>query len=188
VLPSEMNSSPDWSPDGRRLVYTSIADGNAELFVLDLTSGRNTRLTRSSGIDTSPAWSPNGREIAFTSDRGGTPQIYLMDADGLNVRRISVDGNYNDSAAWSPRGDRLAYVSRVERKFQIQLMDVATGRVTPLTSQGNNENPRFSPDGRHLVFASDRAGSYDIYTMAVDGTDVRRLTKGGDAFTPDWSR
>ena len=60
--------------------------------------------------------------------------------------------------------------------------------MTPLTSQGNNENPRFSPDGRHLVFASDRAGAYDIYTMAIDGSDVRRLTKGGDAFTPDWSR
>ena len=188
VLTSELNSSPDWAPDGRRLVYTSIADGNAELFLLDLTTGKNTRLTRSPGIDTSPAWSPNGREIAFTSDRGGTPQIYLMDADGLNVRRVTGDGNYSDSAAWSPRGDKLAYVTRIDRRFQILIRDVATGSVAQVTSQGNNENPRFSPDGRHLVFASDRAGSYDIYTMATDGSDVRRLTKGGDAFTPDWSR
>lgn len=111
-----------------------------------------------------------------------------MDSDGLNVRRVSSDGNYSDSAAWSPRGDKLAYVSRVERRFQILVRDVGTGAVAPITSQGNNENPRFSPDGRHLVFASDRAGSYDIYTMATDGSDVRRLTKGGDAFTPDWSR
>jgi TolB protein len=188
VLTSELNSSPDWSPDGRKLVYTSLADGNAELFVLDLTTGKNTRLTRSPGIDTSPAWSPNGREIAFTSDRSGTPQIYLVDADGLNLRRVTTDGNYSDSAAWSPRGDKLAYVTRVDRRFQIQLMDVASGAVAAITSQGNNENPRFSPDGRHLVFASDRAGSYDIYTMATDGSGVRRLTRGGDAFTPDWSR
>lgn len=54
--------------------------------------------------------------------------------------------------------------------------------------EGNNENPRWSPDGRHIVFASSRAGTYDLYTMRADGTEVRRLTRGGDCYTPDWSR
>ncbi len=69
------------------------------------------------------------------------------------------------------------------------MIDVATGATTRLThGEGNNENPRWSADGRHLVFASSRAGLYDLYTMRADGTDVRRLTRGGDCFTPDWSR
>lgn len=185
---SELSSAPAWSPDGRKLAYAAAIDGNVEIFVLDLASRRNVRLTDRPSIETSPAFSPNGREIAFTSDRSGSPQVYIMDAEGLNVRRVSPEGNYNDSAAWSPQGDRLLYVSRIEGRFQIMLMDVGTGRVTQLThGEGSNEDPNWSPDGRHIVFASNRAGTFDIYTMSQDGTSVRKLTTGGDCFTPDWS-
>jgi TolB protein len=185
----ELSAAPDWSPDGTRLAYSSDVDGNTEIYILDRERGQNRRLTYNAAIDTAPAFSPNGREIAFTSDRTGAPQIYIVDADGLNTRRISWGGSYNDSAAWSPRGDRMAHVSRIEGKFHVVMMDLATERVVRLTSgHHNNENPRWSPDGRHLVFSSDRAGSYDIYTMRSDGSDIRRLTRGGEAYTPDWSR
>jgi TolB protein len=183
-----LNVSPDWSPDGRRLVYASNASGNAEIYILDLAQGRSVRLTNSPAIDTSPSWSSKGREIAFTSDRSGSPQIYVMDAEGLNVRRVTATDEYADAAAWSPKGDKIAYATRTDGRFDIALIDVATGAGQRLThGEGNNENPRWSPDGRHLVFASSRSGSYDLYTMRADGTDVRRLTRGGDCFTPDWS-
>lgn len=185
----ELNAAPDWSPDGKKIAYSSDADGNSEIYVIDLASGRSTRLTRTAAIETAPAFSPLGREIAFTSDRSGTPQIYIMDAEGLNVRRLTFEGSYNDSAAWSPRGDRLAYVSRIDGRFDILVLDLATGARRRLThGEGNSENPRWAPDGRHLVFASDRRGTYDIYTMRADGSNVVRLTKGGNCFTPDWSR
>lgn len=186
----ELSSAPDWAPDGNRLAYTSDADGNTEIYLLDRTTGKNTRLTRHPGIDTAPAISPNGREIAFTSDRTGRPQTYLMDIDGLNVRRVTWEGTYNESPAWSPDGTKLAYVSRIDGVFHILVLDNATGKTTRLTfGLGNNENPRWSPDGRHLVFASDRGnGRYAIYTMRSDGSNAKQLTKGLDAYTPDWSR
>jgi len=189
VVEAELNAAPDWSPDGKQLVYASDRDGNSELYLLDVASGRNTRLTRSRAIETAPAFSPNGREIAFTSDRSGSPQVYVMDKDGLNVRRVSRTGGYSESPAWSPDGDKLAFVSRVEGRFEIFVLDIATDRLRQLTrGEGNNENPAWSPDGRHLVFASSRErGIYDLYTMRADGSDVRRLTRGGDCFTPDWS-
>ena len=105
-MKGELNASPDWSPDGKRLVYTSDAPGDQEVYILDLDSGRNTRLTRTRAIEISPDFSPNGREIAFTSDRSGNPQVYIMDSEGLNTRRVSFDSGYSDSAAWSPRGLR----------------------------------------------------------------------------------
>ncbi len=70
------------------------------------------------------------------------------------------------------------------------MLDLSTDRTARLTwGEGNNENPRWSPDGRHLVFASNRRGGvYQIYTMRADGADLRRLTRGRASFTPDWSR
>ncbi len=184
-----LNVSPDWSPDGRKLVYASNASGNAEIYILDLATGRSARLTSSPAIDTSPSWSPKGREIAFTSDRSGSPQIYVMDAEGLNARRVTNEDEYADAATWSPKGDKLAYASRHEGRLDVAVLDVATGSRTQLThGEGNSENPRWSPDGRHIVFASNRAGSFDLFTMRADGSEVRRLTRGGDCFTPDWSR
>ena len=183
-----LNISPDWAPDGRKLVYASNASGNADVYILDLAAGRSTRLTNSPAIDTSPSFSPTGREIAFTSDRSGSPQIYVMDAEGLNARRLTSGDEYADAAAWSPKGDRIAYASRVDGRFEVVVVDVATGAATQITHhEGNSENPRWAPDGRHIVFSSNRAGTYDIYTMRSDGTDVRRLTRGGDCITPDWS-
>ena len=74
-------------------------------------------------------------------------------------------------------------------RFDIVVLDVASDHLTRLTwGEGNNENPRWSPDGRHIVFSSNRAGTYDIYSMRADGSDVRRLTRGGNCFTPDWSK
>jgi TolB protein len=188
IVGGELSSAPDWSRDGQKLVYSSDAPGNSEIYVLNRSSGRNSRLTRNPAIDTSPAFSPTGREIAFTSDRTGAPQIYIMDAEGLNPRRVSWNGSYNDSAAWSPNGDQMLFVSRNDGRFDVMLLDIPSDRTYRLThGEGNSENPRFSPDGRHIVFASDRAGTYDIYTMRADGTHVRRLSRNGNCFTPDWS-
>jgi len=194
----ELNLAPDWSPDGRRIAFTGSREGNAEIFLLNVSTGGLVRLTNNPALDTSPSWSPNGREIAFVSDRSGNPQVYLMDAEGTNVRRLTYEGNWNDLPAWSPKGDKIAYCSRnlptkdceePKGHFDIFIRDLATQKTSRLTcGTGNNEDPRWAPDGRHLVFSSDRAGNYDIYEMDLDGANQRRITRGGNSFNPDWSR
>ncbi|HET6279119.1 MAG TPA: Tol-Pal system beta propeller repeat protein TolB [Candidatus Polarisedimenticolia bacterium] len=184
----ELNSAPAWSPDGRLLAFSSSRDGNAEIYVMQVSSQKLTRLTRHPGIDTAPTWSPNGREIAFTSDRSGSPQIYVMDAEGANVHRITYDVSYCDSPSWSQHG-QIAFTARVPGGFDIFVKDLSSGVQTQLTrNSGINETPRWSPDGRHLVFASNRTGSFDIYTMDADGGRVKRLTHGGNSYLPAWSR
>ncbi|MBI1951194.1 MAG: Tol-Pal system beta propeller repeat protein TolB [Acidobacteria bacterium] len=184
-----LNSAPAWSPDGDTLAFTSSRDGNAEIYLLRLADRSLTRLTHSDAIDTSPAWSPDGRQIAFTSDRAGSPQIYLMDAGGGNVRRLTTEVSYCDAASWSPQGDKIVFTARVPGGFDIFLKDLKTDQMGRLTEHANiNEWPRWSPDGRHLVFASNRTGNFDIYTMDVDGSRVRRLTRGGNSYSPSWSR
>jgi TolB protein len=182
--------APNFSPDGKKLVFCSQeVGGNSEIYVAN-SNGRNVRrLTFNKSIDTAPCWSPTSRQIAFTSDRGGTPQIYIMDAEGSNVTRVSFGGTYHDAPAWSSQGDNIAYVSRVDQVFDLYLLNLRTKQIMKLT-EGNarNEYPCWSPDGRHLIFTSNLNGTQQIYTIDYDGRNLRRLTSKGNNKLPDWSR
>jgi len=182
------NLTAAWSPDNRYIAYSRVCDDNAELFLMDARTGEETRLTYTLySIETGPCFSPTGREIAFTSDRSGTPQIFIMDIMGSNVRRLTYEGKYNTSASWSPRGDKICCTSQTEFGYDIALIDIATGTPMYLTCVGSNENPSWAPDGYHIVFSSNRSGSYQLYTMNWDGTDVNRITNGGTNKMPAWS-
>ncbi len=181
--------APNFSPDGKKLVFcTQEEGGNSEIYVAT-SEGKNVRrLTFNKSIDTAPCWSPTSRQIAFTSDRGGTPQIYIMDAEGSNVTRVSFGGTYHDAPAWSSQGDNIAYVSRVDQLFDLYVLNLRTKQIMKLTeSNARNESPCWSPDGRHLIFTSNLSGTSQIYTIDYDGRNLRRLTSKGENKLPDWS-
>lgn len=180
-------TAPSISPDGKKLVFSLAEEGNVDIYVMNLDGTDFMRLTRHNTVDTNPSWAPGGRSILFTSDRTGTPQIYRMDADGLNKTRITVENPYNDGAVWNPRHDYMAYVSRFDNDFDIFIMDLQTRknyRVTRL--QGSNENPYWSPDGEQLCFTSNRSGSWQIYAVNRDGTNLRQVTYQGNNRNPVW--
>jgi len=180
-------AAPTVSPDGRKIACVLSKDGNSELYVLDLEGRVIKRLTRHNAIDSSPTWSPDGRMIAFSSDRTGAPQIYVMDSDGLGVRRLTYAGGYNDSPIWSQRGDRITFVSRTKQgRFDLASIDTTGIDYRILTEVGHNENPHFSPDGKHIVFSSTRLSEGDIYTMDLSGSNQRRVTRTGNCTNPTW--
>ena len=139
-------------------------------------------------IDVTPTWSPAGTQIAFTSDRGGSPQIYVMGADGLNLRRVTSE-SYADRPTWSPAPfNEIAFAARTGTGFDIKVLDLATSQTRQITfSEGTNESPAYSPNGRHLAFTSTRTGSSQIFTIDRDGRNARQVTRDGNNFTPAWS-
>jgi TolB protein len=182
-------TAPEVSPDGNRIACVLSKDGNSEIYVLDIKGNIIKRLTRHKRIDTAPTWSPDGRMIAFSSDRTGSLQIYLMDFDGLNVRRLTYQGRYNDSPIWSERGDRLTFVTRTKSgRFDIASIDTSGNDFRVLTEVGRNENPHFSPDGKHIIFSSTRLGGRDIFTMDITGRNQRRVTRSRVCSNPTWGR
>ncbi len=184
------NFSPNLSPDGRLIAFTRSVRGNSEIYTIERTGGEPRRITNSSRIDANPAWSSSGREIAFTSDRSGTPQIYVMDRAGTNLRRVTREGANNDGAAWHPDGTRLAYAHRHKagNRFDIAIIDLITLENRILTSSpGSHEAPSFSPDGQRVAFESTRDGTWQIWTIDVDGRNLRRLTTEGRNYSPSWS-
>jgi TolB protein len=182
-----LNTAPCASPDGRSIVAALSKDGNSELYQLTDRGDIVRRLTNSAAIESEPSVSPDGHRVAFTSDRLGLPQVFVMNADGSDVRRVTHVGSYNASPAWSPRGDKIALVSRNERgSFDLCTVNPDGTLFTILSGTGSNENPRWSPDGYHLVFSSLRGGERNLYTVTYDGSNERQITAGGGYANPAW--
>jgi TolB protein len=182
------NWLPAWSPDGSQIAFSSSRDGNSELYIMNRDGSGIRRLTNHPSIDTTPTWSPTGAQLAFTSDRSGGPAIYVVGTDGLNLRRISQD-SYCDRPTWSTAPfNELAFVCRSGGGYDIKIYEFQTGDTRQITfGEGSNESPAFSPNGRHLAFASTRGGRTQIYTVGRDGKNLRQVTKLGNNYTPDWS-
>jgi len=169
------NIAGDFTPAGDELIFSSSQEGTPDLYSLTLKNSRLKKLTSSYGINVSPAVSPESGSIAFVSDRGGSPQIYTMRRDGSDVRRITFEGSYNTSPCWSPKGDKIIFAGR-RGTNQIFMVNPDGSGLTQLTSQGNNEDPSFSPDGRYITFTSDREGGKGIYIMRANGENQKRIT------------
>ena len=180
--------SPDYSSDGRRIVFANQAgEGPASIWMVNA-DGLNPRLIYTGADDiVAAAWSPDGERIAYAMSVG-TPQeyeIFTMDKDGKNHLRISQGlQGIGGSIDWSPDGKDLLVYAGVYGDKNIFKIDVATGNFTQLTDGGNNAGASYSPDGRYIVFNSLRNDDQaDLYIMRADGTNQIQLTNDPE---PDW--
>lgn len=158
---------PVWSPDSRRIAYSSDENGMPQLFVMDADGSKARQLSDVWGEY--PTWSPDGSRIAFGSSMGGsTPfgdpdyDVWVMDVDGFDETNLTAAPNSNDMyPTWSPDGAWIAFEST---------------RGTP---------PSFEPPPHDLERLSDD----DVWVMRADGSGLRNLTSDLvrlDKF-PDWS-
>jgi TolB protein len=188
------NYSPAWSGDGQNLAFSSSRTGNTEIYTVNSSGGNSKRLTENKAPDVSPTWNPKtNAQIAWVSGRTGLPQIYTMASDGTNVVRMTDQG-YAVSPAWSPNGQFLAfawvrhYGPGAPGASDIYIMDIASKQWAQLTHDGGrNDFPSWSPDGRHIVFQSNRTGKTQIWTMLADGSEQKQLTTQGENSQPNWS-
>jgi len=185
-----LNLGASWHPGGQELLLSLTRGTNPEIFRITPDGKVIKRLTVMKSIEIDPCWSPSGQDVIFTSDRSGTPQLYMMGKDGTGVRRLTFEGRYNDSAMWSPPGDRIIYASREGNLTRIVLMEPngENRRVITDSAWRNAEDPCWAPDGRHIVFTSDRTGVFKLYVYDVVDDIFRQLTFGDEPdITPAWS-
>jgi TolB protein len=185
---SGSNSAPAWSPDGKRLAVTLTKDGVSQLYLINADGTGARRLTYSQSIDTEPNFSPDGRYLLFTSDRAGSPQIYRMRVDGSgDPRRMTFEGGYNVTPRHSPDGKSFVFIHRNQRRFNVAVQDIATGQVQILTSGRLDQSPTFAPNGKMILYASERKGRGILAAVSSDGRVKQRITaQAGDIREPAW--
>ncbi|HET6566712.1 MAG TPA: BamA/TamA family outer membrane protein [Rhodothermales bacterium] len=109
--------SPDWSPDGTKIVFSSIdRSGYSDLFTFDLESGNLKKLTNDVYDDRDPAWSPDGRFLAFSSDRTSMGvrdayNLFLYDVKDGGIQYVTYGDQYDMTPRWSPDGNHIVYAS-----------------------------------------------------------------------------
>jgi hypothetical protein len=181
---------PAWSPDGRRIAFTSGRDRDREIYVINADGSNAVRLTNDSSADYQPAWSPDGRRIAFASERAGDSEILAMDADGTNLVRLTTHAARETDPAWSPDGRKIAFTSDRTGGPEIYVMNADGSDATRLTTFGGKQ-PAWSPDGSKLAYAAPFCSSYpfgcypSIYIRS--GFELQRPVRFGAGERPRWS-
>ena len=192
-----LNSGGSFSPDGNYVYLTISKSGTPNIYKINLKGQEVAQLTNgpSGAMNVEVAVSPDGTKLAFSSDRGGSPMIYTMNSDGTNVQRKTFQGKYNSTPTWSHDGKKIAFAGQIENYFDIFTMDADGGNIVRITTalkangqRASNEDPSFSPDGRYIVYTSNRTGKNQIYLNNLDGSNEHRVTNDSyNYFKPKWS-
>jgi hypothetical protein len=183
---TQAEQAPAWSPDGTRIAYESLLDGQ-HIWVMNADGSSQTRLTSGgyAANDADPAWSPDGTQIAFGSTRSGNWNLWVMNNDGSGMRQVSTA--FGDDPAWSPDGRRLAYL-RVDG-IGVVGMD-GSDPHTVSAAGGSASGPSWSPDGTQIVFSRNNAAGYpgELFVANADGSGEHQLTgDGASNARPSWS-
>jgi TolB protein len=193
------DQGPVWSPDGTRIAFFSVRDGDAEIFTMAADGSDVIQVTRNGSFDAYPVWGPTGR-LAYVSNRGSgsTNEIWTSAPDGAGATRLTHNTWTDAYPAWTP-GGQVLFVSnppvdgaggRLSQRGEIFRMDADGSGVTRLTNNLCEDHaPSASPDGTRITFASDCGRAFTgVHVMSTDGSNVRALTHNADIEDwPTWS-
>ena len=169
------------SPDGSRIVFTSLKDGDLDIYTMNADGTDVRRLTNTPGYDGGAWWSPDGKQIVYRANhptdsaelkayrdllsqrlvRPSKVELFLMNPDGSNQRQITHLGGANFGPSWTPDGKKIVFSSNYKNprsgNFDLYLIDPDGSNLEQLTfDQSFDGFPMFSPDGKKIIWSSNR--------------------------------
>lgn len=166
---TRLTDAPGYDAEGTfgfkwdRYVFTSMRDGDAEIYAMNPDGSGQTRITNAKGYDGGPWLSPDGTKLVWRASRTDNYkdlQIFIADANGDNARQLTQNNATNFAPSWHPSGEWIIFSSDMDEKYNFELYRIrpdGTGLERITYQPGFDGFPVFSPDGKTLIFASNRA-------------------------------
>jgi serine/threonine-protein kinase len=172
------------SPDGRYVV-TYVASKNADIFLFDLETGQDRRLTFDPETEDNPVWSPDGQRIAYRQVISSSEdRIYIRDIAGLEQPQlVYTTERFTAPRAWSPDGGSLLLI----QEGSLLVLDLETGVIDTVSTRAATEGGRFSPDGRWLAYTSRETGEFEVYVVSFPELSRQHQVSLSGGRRPEWS-
>ncbi|MBU95289.1 MAG: Tol-Pal system beta propeller repeat protein TolB [Rhodospirillaceae bacterium] len=178
-----------------QIVYVAEAGSQTRrvkrLAIMDQDGHNHKFLTSGLDLVLTPRFSPTTQEIAYLNFFNEEPNVYIQDIRSGRSERLGSFPGMTFAPRFGPKGDRLimSWAKDEDGASDIYEMDLRTQEIRQLTnSRAIDTAPSYSPDGKRVVFESNRAGRQQIYTMTSNGKNVQRISYGeGRYATPVWS-
>jgi len=202
----DMDLTPDWSPDGSRIVFISdrgATGDHSSIFVMNDDGTQQSQITDNDRWQFSPRWSPDGERFVYAQRDDEDADLRVAKIDGTEVQQLTRSDTWDQNPTWSPDGDRIAFVASF-RDTQpscttVMIIDVEDGvfaDMQKLTDQNGCQNqgtPAWSPDGLQIAFTDGLDAHPDIWVISPDGTGAKNLTSNthwdsGPTWSPDGER
>ncbi len=178
------------SPDGKRISYHE----SYQIYIADADGGDKRKVETKNPFNFVPQWSPDGERLLFVSGEHYDCHPHVVKKDGTGLKKLADRGGYrgvverlkhpdfhsesSDLPVWSADGHHVFYTAKVDESVELMRVDL-DGNVTRLTKSKpgtRHYHPAVSPDGRWVLFGSDRTGTMQLYVATADGRDVWPIT------------
>ena len=164
--------TPSWSPDGKKLAFTSRTDTTLEIYTADRDGKNAKRLTFSKGYKAfNPSWSPDGKTILYYLEKSDRKdQVHIIPSGGGSASNVTADTLHNIFPGWTPDG-RIIYCRVIGKQRSVVITDIQRKNETVIPNV-SSFFARVSPDGRRLAFILDQG----IFIANIDGSDRKLAT------------
>jgi len=178
ISSTRSDDAPQFSPDGKRIVFRSTRSGTAEIWVCDSEGSNPVQVTSFGGPDVgTPRWSPDGRRIAFDCIKEGPRDIYVISAEGGAPRRLTTESSGDVRPSWSKDGRWIYFGSDRSAGWQVWKAPAEGGPAVQVTRQGGREAFE-SPDGKFVYYT--RLGVSGIWRVPVEGGEETLVLNRGE--------
>ena len=189
IQPLVAAETPQWSPDGARIVFVSSQGDTAELWSVPADGGFPARLTVGAGDGGAapriPLWSPDGAYVSCVSRKSGSDEVWLWPVNGDAGFQLTSLGGRIHSMSWSPGSGSVAVSCNRYGSYDVYLVEVPSGRAIRLTDGPLYAvSPVFTPDGRQILYVrlDDRWVDHDVIRITLDGKDQQVVVQDTNFF------